>query len=399
MKISIKRIKPYFVAFLLIFSTDSFLTFANINTLPRNIFLLICTACGVYWIIKNKGVINLNKTWSFIAFFILIMFTIIVNNDYSGGNFIKLYIMWLGLLISGNINFKELKRAFISIMEVISIVSLGSYVLYPLLRNLTFLPIISNGQKSVLCLGLTNLDLSPDGILRNWGPFWEPGVFQIYLNIEIFFLLLEKEKDYKKIILNAIAIITTFSTTGFISLILIVVGFYLNSIKKISLKQIIIGIFGILICFSLFLNETFSELLFGKFNVNNIAYASTSSRLGSIVANWLCVKHNPLCGVGVKKLNEIVESYRISKGYYFFSNTNGLLMNYAIFGCVFGILYTILIILFVYKLTGNKKILFIFVLLAVMIELFSEPLVNSLFFNTIIFYSFNMYKECINENS
>lgn len=399
MKYSIQNIKLYIIIFLLIFSTDSFLTFANTNTIPRNILLSSAFFCGIYGLYKRHGIVSLKKIKVLVSFCIFIGLTIIINNDYSGGNFIKMFILLLGALFSEIIDYKEIRIRYVNMMTAISIISLVAYILYPLLKNLTFLPVISNGQKSVLCLGLCNIDLSPDGILRNWGPFWEPGVFQIYLNIAIIILLLEKKRNYKKIILNIIAVITTFSTTGFIALVFIVLGFYLNDSKRITIKHILVGIFCSLGSCTLFLNETFNELLFGKFSSNNIAYASTSSRLGSIVANILCIKTNPLLGVGVKKLNDIVESYKISKGYYFFSNTNGLLMNYAIFGCIFGILYTILMLKFIFKLTGKKRLLFIFVAISIMIELFSEPLVNSLLFNTIIFYSLDKSEREINENN
>lgn len=394
----LNKITPYFITLLMIFTTDTFLTFANVNTLPRKILLLTCLFCGVCWLLNNRGQMDYINSYKFVILFFLIAFTIVTNSDYSGGNIIKAYILLLGFLFSQMISFDKMKQSFIDIMFVISLVSLICYALYPFFKRITFLPLISNGEKSLLCLGLTNVDLTPNNILRNWGPFWEPGVFQIYLNLSIIFLLLEEKRDYKKIIVNIAAIISTFSTTGYIALALIIFGFYLTNCKKITLNKAIAGLFCISGSLLIFLNESFTKLLFGKLNPKSAEFTSASSRIGSIVANWLCIKKGPIFGVGVNRLTEIVNEYIKTSGDSLFSNTNGLLMNYAIFGVVFGLFYTYLLIKFISNLTKKNKIIFVFVLLTIVLELFSEPLINSLLFNTIIFYSNDIYERCENEN-
>lgn len=62
--------------------------------------------------------------------------------------------------------------------------------------------------------------------LRNCGPFWEPGAFQGFLNLAIMLLLLSKDALSKKCIVKVccltVAVITTFSTGGYIVLFCII---------------------------------------------------------------------------------------------------------------------------------------------------------------------------------
>lgn len=368
---------------LVIFSTDAFITFANINSLPKNIFQVFGVLYIISVLIINHGVFSKSKIIIYCAFFAMGILTIVVNNDTSNGNFVKLFVLLLGLMISEVLSFKDFKILYIKSMSLISAVSLVGYFLTPIISRLPFIPIINNGQKTVACLLLTNIDISTN---RNWGPFWEPGVFSIYLCLSLIFLLSEDEFNIKSIVLNTLALITTFSTTGYICFIFVLIGFYLKKMKKITARDIVIIIVGIGISILLFNSENFFDLIFGKFSINSSSYASSSSRIGSLIANLLCIKTNWWCGVGVRNLSQIVENYRLSRGFYFFSNTNGLLMNYGIFGCFFGALYTIMLIRFVKRLSRKSVLTFIFWSLSLILSLFAEPLVNSLLFNLIIFY-------------
>ena len=66
---------------------------------------------------------------------------------------------------------------------------------------------------------------------RNYGIFWEPGAFQIFLNYGIIYELFCDKRKGKTIRIIALltALITTFSTTGYISLCLILMAFFIES--------------------------------------------------------------------------------------------------------------------------------------------------------------------------
>ena len=53
---------------------------------------------------------------------------------------------------------------------------------------------------------------------RNGGMFWEPGAFQIFINLALLIELLKNLPRGRVILVYVITIITTFSTTGFLGM-------------------------------------------------------------------------------------------------------------------------------------------------------------------------------------
>lgn len=378
---------------LLVFATDTFITFANINRIPKTLFQLFGLAYILFATIINQGYFTRNKIIIFSIFFSMIFITMFVNKDFSNGNIVKLYILLLGMMITEVFTFESFKFSYTRIMSIISLISLACYCFAPLIRNITALPLISNGQKSLVCFFITNVDVSTKGIIRNWGPFWEPGVFAIYLSLSIMILLSENMVRKSLILIHVLAIFTTFSTTGYICLLLIFIGFLIPRINKLSSRYLIIIVAGIIIGFFLFVRWNIGEIIFGKFSKHSGSYESSSSRFLSIIANLICISTNWWCGVGVSKLNMIVDTFFQEKGMSVFSNTNGLLMNFSIFGCLFGIIYFIMLVGGIRRVATDSIFTFFFWTGAITLALFAEPLINSLLFNTIIFYCFVGWRE------
>lgn len=123
------------------------------------------------------------------------------------------------------------------------------------------LPYISLGERmddgngfrvtSILYTQLYNLN-NHGQVLRNCGPFWEPGAFQGFINLAITIeLLSNKMHDWKwnlRMLIFATTIITTYSTGGYIVLVLNFI-YYLftdNSIAK-SNRIILLSSFLIIV--------------------------------------------------------------------------------------------------------------------------------------------------------
>jgi hypothetical protein len=101
----------------------------------------------------------------------------------------------------------------------------------------------------------------PDGF------FWEPGVFQLYLNLYLYLCLFIFKNKWQSII-AVIALLTTQSTTGLI-LCLIIIGYYVltESINKGTLASRVIKIFAgiiILIPFVYFASGNLEDKLYGE---------------------------------------------------------------------------------------------------------------------------------------
>ena len=87
------------------------------------------------------------------------------------------------------------------------------------------------------------------GILRNYGPFWEPGRFTIFLTIALMIRLYNNSNrlfDRTNIIL-LLANITTFSTTGYIALSILFMGHILIKNMKSYVKILVSVLLTILV--------------------------------------------------------------------------------------------------------------------------------------------------------
>lgn len=126
---------------------------------------------------------------------------------------------------------------------------------------------------------------------RNSGPFWEPGIFQIYINIALFFsLFFSKEKNEKNslvhVVIYVVTIFTTISTTGYIIMsgllfwkyICVIRSLQKNRIKKLSmifLVPIVILIGGAALLST--------HAVADKFRANNQSFLIRSSEAAAVM--------------------------------------------------------------------------------------------------------------------
>ena len=205
---------------------------------------------------------------------------------------------------------------------------------------------------------------------RNFGIFYEPGVYQVLLNSALYILLfwndllLFSEKNKRKsIIICLLAIVTAASTTGYISSIILLIGFLIKNNRvnseerKLWKKVILIGALVFVSCLidyaingfnSYFykhlikkINET--GLIAGNFNYNS----SGGARLFIITQAIEALKMNPLFGIGSVNLsNAVAEEFR-----------QGFGTGNALFGIIAtkGIVTLILTIIPVFYITYRNK--------------------------------------------
>ena len=131
---------------------------------------------------------------------------------------------------------------------------------------------------------------------RNSGPFWEPGAFSIFLVLAILFRLIQRRQIFeRKLIFLYIVVITTFSTAGIISLLLLLISFYLTSRKSKGINYFfaaLLTVGGVLIYSNVsFLGEKAETDI-------SMAETTTSSRFGSALADLRDFARNPVTGWG-----------------------------------------------------------------------------------------------------
>ena len=280
-------------------------------------------------------------------------------------------------------------------MCFLAIFSLFTYAFSPLLiKASSVLPVIINTSNTkVVFLVFSNVTIK-SGLPRNAGPFWEPGVFSIYLNLALALHLKAGNKLNFKDLLIAIAVLTTFSTAGIAVLAVVVFDFtfaqrykefHITKKTKSRIKIAVILVM-ILVIVVLFSNVEFRNMIIGKLNRSDVRFASTKARLNSILINIKIWASRPLFGVGASQLSDIYINIAKQNGTIDFSNTNGLLMHFSLYGIIEGVVLVYCLIKFAWKIRFNQFSR-LMVLLVLLMMLFSEPLVTSVLINVIIFYA------------
>lgn len=217
------------------------------------------------------------------------------------------------------------------------------------------------------------------GIIRNYSIFWEPGAYQLFLNISIFFdLIYSKKAVNPAIIIKIAALLTTSSTTGYIILGLIMALKYLD-LKRIGEKLLFL-IVGITLFFGIFWQN-----FLDKFSTTGDSYMSYSRRSFDILFDLKVWCGSPLSfvfGVGMKEyqnqfgafLSDWMGSPAVTAG----ASSNGLTSLLSMYGIIGFIIIIFFYTCCIYKLRNDINIKKIFaVLIIFMISVATENFLYS----------------------
>jgi len=253
---------------------------------------------------------------------------------------------------------------------------------------------IPEGYKSKTLIFFTYIHnygsewLQQDVLPRNSGAFWEPGLFAVFLNIALIIntFINEKLLFSKKNIVFIIAIITTFSTSGFIVLFLIIISYFIlhdNLIKIVVSLPIIAAIvyFSITYVWAMdFMSKKIEE---------NIVSSSErrSSRFGAALYHFRELKKFPLGGVYLKLEDEEKNLIPTDKEV----SPNGLTRVFLNNGIPFAIIYYFLFYrgLKRWLLYNNKSstLLHWFFFIIFLLLAFSQDITTRLFYEMVLFFS------------
>ncbi len=270
-----------------------------LNDFYKDLFLIIILLINIFFSINKLNIIKADII--FFAIFIIL----IILHYLKFGNLI--IVASIGFIINITIAFlnvkiiKNFSEIYIKIIYYISIISLLFYFSY-----------ITTGIKFGVQLNeisyhnfFYHYKLEQLKYFRNCGPFWEPGAFAGYLVLALFLILKDLEKINKKIFLFiSLALITTFSTTGFIAYFIVLIIMLLK--KKIIYFDnskfygpifviIIITILGIYFYneFDLLKNKINLQFEASQYQLKNYQ----SNRLGNFLYDIDFIKINPLYGL------------------------------------------------------------------------------------------------------
>lgn len=214
--------------------------------------------------------------------------------------------------------------------------------------------------------------------IRNSGPFWEPGMFSVFINVALAFHILERDKhniyDWTTIIF-LIASATTLSTTGYITTLFILTYYYAFIVRKIK------SVFCV--AFLIYLVYLFLDSDFGAEKIaNSIGNQDNESRFGAIMYHIGIISNHIWSGIGLNSQDatEVLTS------------PNGLTFLFVFWGVPFGILYYICMYKsmerFSKDILGNKSLVYtIFLYLVVLLVAFSQDVTTRHFYYVLLLYS------------
>lgn len=296
------------------------------------------------FIINGTKKINKKSILTFLMISTIILLNYFVYQQNSDGYFGLVIKLLAVLLLCNSLNIKELANKFMNVVFIISLISLVCYFLwitYPILI-MSLVPVTEvwgSLIRPTFFYTFPYMDLN-----RNFGPFKEPGMFQVFVNLALY-INFKKEKEIKKVkflIYTSIfvaTIVTTFSTAGLITTFIIFIYFIFHNLKSKNNKKIIF--FAFIALFGSIWAENEYGIIQEKFDANNSSFKDRSSELE---ITYKVLAESPFLGVGYQ--NNFYNSLygNIKNG------TNGIFALYQQFGLFFAS-----IILFFY-INGIRKI-------------------------------------------
>lgn len=275
----------------------------------------------------------------FIAFAILFLCTAVVNLDFRGGYVITILLFLTGFLYASVTPLKLFLTVFEKIIWWIAFLSILLFFIRSIFPGfLNYFPVVVNTRdfQFANCIVSVFPLVEGSGALRLYGPFSEPGVYQIYLNLALIFnIYISGRLELTRALVYVTAIILTQSTAGYICLAIFLLYYILETKKNRARFYNYLMSFVIIIAIAVAYTRTSllsaDSDVFVKMTDENV---STISRMASVKINLELFMSHPFFGVG---LTDIAELFDIKcKEFYGFSqgiaNTNTFLFQLAAFG-------------------------------------------------------------------
>lgn len=376
-----KNILYFLLALYMIYSTDSLVVALGVNRAIEYGSYAILGACAVIFLglmlLRNNMHISLNL---FVCV-VCVALSSLVNFDSSLIGWIKISSLIVGCYIATQTDQKKFIKAFVYLMALIAAVSLVLYFFRDFFVGLGMFPVMKGYKdQEFVNFFLTNVRINSLSVFRNWGPFWEPGAYQIYLITSLTFLMFE-EIDFKHknllILIFLVTLGTVMSTTGFFAIPFLLLAFIFDTStnkKALFLKTIVVILatgFAVWFFSSEYFDITFTDKL---------DMGADLDRFATIRYGLQLFLKKPIFGYSSAYTAQFHEMAGTS-----FSITNTFIGNLVVYGLIVGLLSVALLYAFV---RGYRKSVLVTVLIfmALLISFSGENVLYCPMFSFLMFY-------------
>ena len=278
-----------------------------------------------------------------------------------------------------------------------------AYIAPDLVRRLPY--ITNTANTKIYTCGFAGLleGVLGQTMVRTQGIFWEPGVFQMYLNLAVAIELLYKKQINKKYITAyIIALFFSFSTTGYIVFAWIITAYVFikrNAGREDVINRLVIIFLVFFAVVAVIQFTNIGDVVFGKmFDKGNVNFGSTTTRLAGIIVSTKIAFDNPVFGIGMVNMDSeflrVALASRDILGGWTHDNTNTLFYQFAAHGIPFGVLFAVGTYKFGNCFANGRKIITISVFLMLFLLYIGENLQYSIFPYIAVFYGYG-WKESI----
>lgn len=339
----------------------------NFNNASVNVILLI-NGFIFFILLSISFVFNLSQFTSYSQVLLSFNYAIIISSCYNFKYFIKIYIRSMVIL-----------SAFSLLVFLINITLLNIYpsIVYSWPWTITNATGVT-ANNYILSIFQT----SYRGFERNFGLFREPGAYQTFLIIAIYFsAFYYKNINMKHLLILSLAVITTLSTTGVIGLFIILILIFLNNLDNQNTNNIILlfSFFSFLAITILIINpQDILNLIFGKLK-GNAQSGSTTVRLYSFIEPLKVLYNKSIFGIGYIGLSNHAKALGYNMNTCTFTNWFGM------YGIGVGIFLNYHYLKF--PLFKGKKFLNVGLVLLFYVIIFSQDYASNTFIFILICYS------------
>ena len=379
-----------FVFFMILYLSCSFVVTNNIISSTMTIALWIVTAIAVF-----KYNIKIQRTilYTFLILILCMLLTTILKFENIVNHASIVFSYLVVMLYVNRVDFLDFQDIFIKVMFCICVISLIGFFAY------IFLPVLYKINPVVTYTTYSNLFIYVDTqhYTRNMGLFWEPGAFQTFVNIALLFEILKKEINIKIIVVFIMTIITTYSTTGYLALILVLGLLIIKKGKNPKIQGAIIAIILALVIL-IYFNQDFlfssalsngQSTVFGKLLNFDIYSGETNSASASVRYNAIfkpieVFLKSPIWGNGYDNLRVMLYEYTHGM------NTCTFINWFAVYGIVFGSIMVFGVVKFIKRV--SEKFAILMAVLIIFVATMSENYVHNPVILMIVLYGFKQEK-------
>lgn len=397
-----KSFIDYVVIFILLISISS------TSTLCYNIFYLILSLIFIASIAIFRKKLLSKYIWLIVLYFVLIDITATI---YIHGNYnINRLFNYLYPVLLGYFTITALGQKTFSLLEkviyILSCISLPLYVLQ--IVNLSFIESFSSifggfvaeplrYGNSWYAFIFSYCDPRVDlGYTRNSGFMWEPGAFSFVLIVFLVYRLMQNGFSLRDshVIIYLMALITTFSTSGYIALFFIIIAYAFLS--KSALTKMIVVLLMVLFVPILY-NAEFMSGKISEYIENTKAFSYSEHEDATIEFNrylyfWYVLEQLFRFPLGYGSHDVMLNNSKVV-------SPNGLaefIYHWGIIGfvAVFGLVYK-----FIKKINSKllhiKPLICILLACAIFSVTFSNPVDNNILFYLILLFPMHNKISCI----